>query len=149
MFVGLFARRQPKKYREEIRSEIEICGAICRVKVLIHFLEKWHLKETEIFVNGKPMAVLDHEYQKDDWYGFMVEVELSKEEYLEHRKNLEEYACSRAREEKRYKVELQDCIEKCANGRNYEVEEILPRDDFQSVELQWKKREWKEYVPVY
>lgn len=134
----MFFRRLPKAYREETRYNIEISGAICRVIVMIHFLNKWTLTES-----------FKEEYQKDDWYGFMVEVELSKEEYLEHRKNLEEYACSRAREEKRYKVELKDCIEKCANGRDYEVEVYLPQDDVKSVEVQWIKREWKEYRPVY
>lgn len=138
MFAGLFSRRQQKAYREEIRSISEISGAICRVVVRIHFLEKWVLTES-----------FKEEYQKDDWYGFMVEVELSREEYLENRKNLEEYACNKVKKDKCYKAVLNDCIEKCANVRDYEVEDHLPRDDVKSVELQWKTRKWKEYVPVY
>lgn len=148
MFIGSFFRQRPVAYREVTRTTSEIVGATCRVAVYVHFLEKWNYKDTVDVVNGKNIVFVKEEYQKDDWYQFIIEVHLSKKEYEIHRKNLKEYACNKAREQDDYKAILKDGIARCADGRDYEVEEDLPLNDPWAVEVQWSKREWKEYVPI-
>ena len=148
MFFSLFKRTRPPKYKEVVKHSYRIVGADCTVKTLIHFLDTWVDREMEYNINAHPTICMDREYRKGDWYGFAVEVSLSAKEYLDHKKDLEEYVCDKAREQSDYKRILADCIAKNANGRNYEVEDHLPLDDVQSVDVKYERFEWKEYVPI-
>ena len=127
--IGVFIqKRKPRYYREQTKSATEIVEVECNVIVEVSFLDKHHTSER---------------------YGFNVQVVLSNDEYCEHKKDLKEYVCGRAREQDDYIAMLNNCVHKCANGRKYEVKEHLLLNDPTSVNVKSVRHEWKENLPVY
>lgn len=126
--LSLFIKQRPRAYIERTCKSFEVACVKCKVVIIITFMENNCIEDKQC--------------------GFLLEVHLSENEYREHKSNLAEYVCRKAKEQTDYKAIIDNCIEKNAEGRDYNIEVFLPQYDPFAIDVQFVHHEWKEYVPT-
>ena len=140
--------RRPRKYRKQIRKEVEIIGAICRVQTIVTFQEirLFTTKGNAVFGSTTTLD-FEVEHKPKVSYAFTVSVELDKKEYETTSRYRGKYVCEKAKKQYDYQALLEESIQKGLDEgyRDYTVEIM---EVSMAMELKEVVHEYEEYVPV-
>lgn len=155
MFIPVIHKPSSRTYRKVIRKEVDIFGADCKVCTKITFPAATIVRAGREGFFTDSVTIFDPifcaERKEQATYGFVVNVELNKDEYESYGYNLrrlEECACKKAKMQSDYQDLMLQCLEKDAGRDDYIVETFMPWDDPKAIKLKKIVHEYEEYVPV-
>ena len=150
-------KQSPTRYREVVHTDVEVVSADYMVDTIVHFKERVvenYEREVCCAISNStlnceiPKLISYCKYKPSEQYGFRVTVHLSGDEYIENKRNINEYVCNKAKELLVYKKMLEVCLSKVSEDREYEVE-IFVSNDPESIKINTIKSKHKEYIPVW